>query len=247
MSYFTFTYSFSDTLSFCRSMFLTYGRFPSARSASFNIYCRAGGSVLSFILHLSPFLSDFWSSSFWNSGKFLLLLHFWKIVSLDVNSSLVGISFHTLFFGHTACGTLIPPTGLEPGLWAVRAWIPNHWTTRDSLFPHFEYLAFFLVLLSLFLMRTVCYFILVPLKESCFFFFLKIFSLFAVFCSLYMMWLGVDIVVFTSFVFYELLRPLIWSLSLILESSQPLFPQLFLFHSLLILLLMSQLCTWYTF
>ena len=171
MSYFTFTYSFSDTLSFCRSMFLTYGRFPSARSASFNICCRAGGSVLSFILHLSPFLSDFWSSNFWNSGKFLLLLHFWKIVSLDVNSSLVGISFHTLFFGHTACGTLIPPTGLEPGLWAVRAWIPNHWTTRDSLFPHFEYLAFFLVLLSLFLMRSVCYFILVPLKESCFFFF----------------------------------------------------------------------------
>ena len=30
-----------------------------------------------------------------------------------------------------ACGILAPRPGIEPGPWAVKAWSPNHWTTRE--------------------------------------------------------------------------------------------------------------------
>ena len=32
-----------------------------------------------------------------------------------------------------ACGFLVPQSGIEPGLLAVRPWSPNHWTSRNSL------------------------------------------------------------------------------------------------------------------
>ena len=36
------------------------------------------------------------------------------------------------FFGHTeASGILVPQPGIEPRPSAVRAWSPNHWTTRE--------------------------------------------------------------------------------------------------------------------
>ena len=31
---------------------------------------------------------------------------------------------------HSACGILVPWTGIEPGPSAVKAWSPNHWTAR---------------------------------------------------------------------------------------------------------------------
>ena len=35
------------------------------------------------------------------------------------------------FSGHMACGILVPWLGIEPRPSAVRAWHPNHWTTRE--------------------------------------------------------------------------------------------------------------------
>ena len=32
---------------------------------------------------------------------------------------------------HLACGVLVFQPGIEPWPWAVRAWSPNHWTTRE--------------------------------------------------------------------------------------------------------------------
>ena len=43
------------------------------------------------------------------------------------------INFFVLFFwpSHMACGILVPRPGIEPGLSAVKARSPNHWTTRE--------------------------------------------------------------------------------------------------------------------
>ena len=38
-----------------------------------------------------------------------------------------------LFIATMACGTLVPPPGIEPVPLAVEAWSPNHWTTRELL------------------------------------------------------------------------------------------------------------------
>ena len=42
-------------------------------------------------------------------------------------------SFSLFFFGprRMACGILVPQPGIEPGPSAVKAWSPNHWTTRE--------------------------------------------------------------------------------------------------------------------
>ena len=34
-----------------------------------------------------------------------------------------------------ACGILVPPTGIEPRPWAVKARSPSHWTTREFPAP----------------------------------------------------------------------------------------------------------------
>ena len=39
---------------------------------------------------------------------------------------------YLLIFGHTTCGILVPRAGIELGPSAVKAWSPNHWTTRES-------------------------------------------------------------------------------------------------------------------
>ena len=38
-----------------------------------------------------------------------------------------------LFIATMACGTLVPPLGIEPVPLAVEAWSPNHWTTSEFL------------------------------------------------------------------------------------------------------------------
>ena len=42
-------------------------------------------------------------------------------------------SFFLFFFwlSHAACGILVPRPGIEPGVVAVKAPSPNHWTTRE--------------------------------------------------------------------------------------------------------------------
>ena len=35
------------------------------------------------------------------------------------------------FFGHVACGILVPRPGIKPRAPAVRALGPNHWTARE--------------------------------------------------------------------------------------------------------------------
>ena len=32
---------------------------------------------------------------------------------------------------YVICGILVSQQGIEPGLWAVRAWSPNHWAARE--------------------------------------------------------------------------------------------------------------------
>ena len=48
-----------------------------------------------------------------------------------------GVLFVCLFwfFGHMASGIFVSQLGVEPRPWAMRAWSPNHWTTRE--FPLF--------------------------------------------------------------------------------------------------------------
>ena len=38
---------------------------------------------------------------------------------------------HFFFFGHTACGILVPQTEIQPVTLAVEAQSPNHWMTRE--------------------------------------------------------------------------------------------------------------------
>lgn len=68
------------------------------------------------------------------------------------------------------------------------------------------------------------------------------------FAVLNMICLGIDFWHLSNLMFYELLESLIWCLSLILESSQVLFLQIFLlFHSFFVLHLGLQFCLCYTF
>ena len=49
---------------------------------------------------------------------------------------------------HAACGILLPRPGIEPQPSAVKAWSPNHWTTRE--FPVCCFTYFFKDLLTYF-------------------------------------------------------------------------------------------------
>jgi len=53
-------------------------------------------------------------------------------VSLDKVWLIHGCMF-LYFFGHRACGILVPQQGIKPMPPAVEAWTPNHWTTREIL------------------------------------------------------------------------------------------------------------------
>ena len=58
-------------------------------------------------------------------------------VKPTLRTSLSPIFFQFLYvcvyFGQAACGILVPSQGLNPSPWQLRAQIPNHWTTRESL------------------------------------------------------------------------------------------------------------------
>ena len=63
----------------------------------------------------------------------LSFIHFCSFIisSLLLDSSLF---FFFLFWPHLkAYGILVPQPGIEPGLLAVKAWSPNHWTARAFL------------------------------------------------------------------------------------------------------------------
>ena len=55
---------------------------------------------------------DFWPPEWWEN-KILLFY------------------FILFYFGHEACGILVPQPGIEPGPPAVELWSPNHWTARE--------------------------------------------------------------------------------------------------------------------
>ena len=61
-----------------------------------------------------------------------------KEIGLDQSQTLENdFSFYffrvkkNFFFGHVACGILVPRPGIKPRAPAVRALGPNHWTARE--------------------------------------------------------------------------------------------------------------------
>ena len=60
-----------------------------------------------------------------NKNVFVILVSIMLMKSVDI---------YILFFfclHHTACGILVPQQGIEPRPSALKAWSPNHWTTRE--------------------------------------------------------------------------------------------------------------------
>ena len=50
---------------------------------------------------------------------------------------IIGLTLFFFFFGHMACGILVPRPGIETRPPEAEARSPNHWTTRE--FPHWSY------------------------------------------------------------------------------------------------------------
>ena len=87
-----------------------------------------------------------------NVGYSFLLSFFKKCVSWYVVFSLLFSSrnFLPVFFGHAACGILIPQPGIKPEPLAMEEQSLNHWTTRKILVPFFLKLCLFLILWPVF-------------------------------------------------------------------------------------------------
>ena len=75
---------------------------------------------------LSPFFRFFWRGPFLKSLLNLLRYCF---------------CFLFWFFGHEACGILVPQPGIKPAPPALEVQSPNHWTAREVPFPPFIFLA----------------------------------------------------------------------------------------------------------
>ena len=61
-----------------------------------------------------------------------------RLLELEGNLEIcVGFAFGVVFFSSwshcAACGVLVPPPRIEPVSSTVKAWNPNHWTTREFL------------------------------------------------------------------------------------------------------------------
>ena len=55
----------------------------------------------------------------------------WKREVLTRVSLSLSFSLFFFFFGHAACGILVPQPGIEPAPPAVEAWSSNYWTARE--------------------------------------------------------------------------------------------------------------------
>ena len=45
----------------------------------------------------------------------------------------IGASSFSFWLHHVFCVNLVPRARIEPRPWAVKAWSPNHWTSREVL------------------------------------------------------------------------------------------------------------------
>ena len=90
------------------------------------------------LLKSSSAEDSLWWTFRWDTNMFIFF-PFKEICPYTSYPEFLGINFPIMFFvlslffwlHHTACGILIPWPGIEPGPLAVKAWSPNHGTTRE--------------------------------------------------------------------------------------------------------------------